>query len=91
MFVFFDSLRSVLPCPMCRQHYAKHLQKLPIQVQSREDLMMWLFELHNLVNRELGHPQVSKQDFLENGESVYLRGQTKKTSLTKKCTSGCRV
>lgn len=69
---FFFSLRYVLPCENCRQHYAKAVEKTyPIDsaLQNRDTLTRWLVDLHNVVNKRLGKPIVSyesvKQKFEE--------------------------
>lgn len=55
---FFDSLVYVLPCNICREHYAQWLQKEPISlaIASREKLQAWISALHNYVNSFLEKP-----------------------------------
>lgn len=50
---FFESLQFILPCESCRNHYVKNLQELPIDpyLGGRKDLSMWVYKLHNLVNK----------------------------------------
>ena len=48
---FLQSLKWKLPCSVCREHYAEHLKKLPMQLSSRRDLVYWVIDLHNSVNR----------------------------------------
>jgi FAD-linked sulfhydryl oxidase len=49
---FFKSLQYVLPCKLCREHYAMYLKKYPIEegLDSRECLIKYLIHLHNHVN-----------------------------------------
>jgi len=57
--MFFDSLRYVLPCQKCRGSYENYLNTRGIQdsdLQSRDDLFRWVFELHNSVNLNLNKP-----------------------------------
>jgi hypothetical protein len=60
-FAFYESLKHVLPCPACAQHYAVHFQNLPIDssLATKNKLFAWTVELHNLVNRDLGKEQWS--------------------------------
>jgi hypothetical protein len=54
---FFISLEHVLPCKYCRDNYKKHLEKLPLnasKLKNRESFSKWLFEIHELVNTDLG-------------------------------------
>jgi Erv1 / Alr family len=51
----FHSLAYTLPCPICRESYKVFLKHLPISLylSSRDDLMIWVYELHNMVNQKL--------------------------------------
>lgn len=56
---YYKSLENVLPCCICREHYKKHINsslKLTMEVlENRDTLTKWLFDLHNLVNKEIGY------------------------------------
>jgi len=60
---FYESLKFLIPCPVCRDHYVKHMEKYPItpHLDRRADLFKWTVLLHNEVNKSLG-----KQPFTEN-------------------------
>lgn len=49
---FFDSLKLLIPCPICRDHYVAHVEKFPItpHLDKRSDLFRWTVLLHNEVN-----------------------------------------
>ena len=53
---FFDSLQHVLPCEKCKGHYKQNIQKYDLNnsLDNREDLVKWLIDLHNDVNRDNG-------------------------------------
>jgi hypothetical protein len=55
---FVDSLTKILPCPMCRVHFAEVLAKIPIEpaLQSGPDLFNWSVAVHNEVNLSIGKP-----------------------------------
>ena len=57
---FYHQLAFVLPCQLCRDHYAQILQhKLPLTMEhlrSRETLFAWTVAIHNIVNVDLGKP-----------------------------------
>ena len=65
---FFNSLQNILPCPKCREHYQKNIQDLPIQLNSRDELIQWLINIHNNVNK------LNNKDILsyEDVKKVYL-------------------
>lgn len=51
---FFSSVGDTLPCKYCRNSYKEYISEDPIQLDSREDLTMWLWRIHNRVNLKLG-------------------------------------
>ena len=53
---FFDSLQHVLPCEKCKGHYKQNIQKYDLNnsLDNREDLVKWLIDLHNEVNKYNG-------------------------------------
>ena len=54
---FFKSLKYVLPCGACRKNYTRILKEvLPLKksvFKNRETFMLWLFMLHNQVQRDI--------------------------------------
>ena len=52
---FYESLRILIPCPICKEHYNAHVEKYPItpHLDNRNDLFSWTVLLHNEVNRLL--------------------------------------
>ena len=54
---FFLSLKNVLPCKYCRLNYVKNLKAVPLTMntmKNRHSLSMWLYELHEEINKMLG-------------------------------------
>jgi hypothetical protein len=47
---FFESLKYTLPCPTCKEHYSINFEKLPIRLNTRDELIKWLIDIHNEVN-----------------------------------------
>lgn len=66
---FYESLEHILPCDWCKIHYTENLKSLPISdyLDSRRNLSLWVYKLHNLVN-EATH--VSEKN-IPSFESVY--------------------
>ena len=54
---FFSSLKFVLPCGACRKNYTRILKEvLPLKksvFKNRKTFMLWLFMLHNQVQRDI--------------------------------------
>ena len=61
-FNFFESLRYMLPCGKCKDHYKDNFSKLPVNVESRDTLSRWVVEFHNIVNQALGKPNQMYDD-----------------------------
>ena len=76
---FFESLQYTLPCPICKQHYAMNLKLYPVEqaVGSKQQLIRWLFVVHNEVNKQLQKSQVSWDTFIQN-----MSGLSKKSAIS---------
>jgi len=61
---FYESLQVVIPCPICREHYKEALKSTPIQTSSRDAVVEWVYDIHNVVNTTLGKPQMSWDGFI---------------------------
>lgn len=57
-FNFFESLRYLLPCEKCKEHYSENFETLPVNVESRDTLSRWVVKFHNIVNVSLGKPEM---------------------------------
>lgn len=62
--IFFTSLAYVLPCFSCRKNYQKHLAQIPIQLESRNQLLNWLHQIYNQTLINMKKPEVSYQQFI---------------------------
>ena len=73
---FFESLKTVIPCPICREHYKQHLAESPVEpaLESKGQLVHWAWNLHNQVNDMLGKPTITVDQFLENMVALGSKG-----------------
>ena len=58
-YAFFTSLKWVLPCKYCRDNFEKNLKVLPLNttaLANRQNFSKWLYDMHNLVNKNLNKP-----------------------------------
>jgi len=64
---FFNSLATTIPCPICKTHYKVFLEKSPVEavINSRHELIHWVFDLHNDVNEQLGKRRISFQEYVQ--------------------------
>jgi len=63
---FFNYLQYVLPCEICRLHYASNLNQITIDpyMTSRDNLFLWVLKMHNLVNKQIGKPPITRADVI---------------------------
>jgi hypothetical protein len=75
---FYESLAFVIPCPVCREHYAQHLKENPLtpNLDSREDLFNWTVMIHNKVNKDLGKPEVSPLEAIQWFQTLGARSRS---------------
>ena len=75
---FFESLAYLLPCGICREHYAKHLEANPIStfVDTKKDLLKWTILIHNEVNKSLNKPVWTEYEVLKYYERLGKRNRS---------------
>jgi len=64
----FISLQYVLPCEKCRYNFGNHLNKYPLDdnvLSSKQNLVAWLIDVHNEVNKSLGKSTLSRNSAIE--------------------------
>ena len=64
---FYTSLKDVIPCEDCRKHYRDHITKYPLtpHLDSRDNLVKWVIQVHNFVNTSIGKPTYTIQQVME--------------------------
>ena len=77
-YVFFNSLKDILPCPNCKIHYSESITKKPIQLESRKELFEWLIDIHNEVNIRTGKQVYSYSDVDKIYKKMYNTGHSYK-------------
>ena len=51
---FFYSLKNLLPCDECKNHFENEIRLHPPDTRSKETISSWLVDIHNRINRRLG-------------------------------------
>lgn len=71
-YMFFTMMPYILPCDKCREHWLTHIHTYPLDdaLSTRDDLFRWSINMHNLVNKSLGKPEVSYEVALEHWTDV---------------------
>jgi len=70
---FFTLLGDMLPCRYCRQHYRENLKTIPINADSKMDLIWWTIDLHNKVNIITGKKVLSRKEALQKIIAMYKK------------------
>jgi hypothetical protein len=75
---FLESLQTIIPCPICREHYKTYLVKAPIgpSLDNRKDLFSWSVALHNDVNTLLGKRVYSETEVIQYYSRLGARGRS---------------
>ncbi len=81
--VFFEHAGYVFPCRYCRESYQDFIQEIPIESESREKLVVWLYKIHERVNKKLNKKN-------EPIESVIHRYESLRATCTKD-KKGCSI
>jgi hypothetical protein len=73
-FKFYNSLKKIIPCPICRSHFHKLMKKRDINnCKTKTDLIYWTIEKHNKVNKNLGKKQFSIKESNNKYEKIELK------------------
>ena len=72
-FNFFDNLKNIIPCEICKTHYKNHLHTHPIMdsLNSKEDLIKWLIKIHNEINIMNGKRIWTYEEVVEHYDKLY--------------------
>jgi hypothetical protein len=63
---FLASTQKIIPCEKCRKNFLKHLDAMEVEVlTSRTNFVRWLYNVHNLVNKDTGKPNFSYDEFIK--------------------------
>ncbi|BCS83192.1 putative FAD-linked sulfhydryl oxidase [Cotonvirus japonicus] len=64
---FFNNFGKVLPCGKCKNNFKDHLKKYPLTnevLSSRNNLVKWTIDMHNIVNYYTGKKMLTYQEAL---------------------------
>ena len=69
---FFYSLKNLLPCDECKNHFENEIRLHPPDTRSKETISSWLVDIHNRINRRLGK-QIITYDKAKAGSTVAIK------------------
>mmetsp|Transcript_3158 Transcript_3158/g.9441 ORF Transcript_3158/g.9441 Transcript_3158/m.9441 type:complete len:215 (-) Transcript_3158:194-838(-) len=60
------AMQKLLPCPGCSKHLVGHMREHPLEphLGTRDGLVQWMIDIHNMVNRDIGKPELTKEEVL---------------------------
>ena len=75
---FYEALKILIPCPICKDHYIQHLEKYPLtpHLDRRTDLLRWTILLHNQVNKSLNKREYTEAEVIEYYRRLGERGKS---------------
>lgn len=90
---FFNILGDILPCKSCQIHYKNHMNRYPLTdeiLSSRNSLLLWILQIHNVVNKSIGKKEISLDKFIKyyndkyTGNSIIGHSKYNKSNKTNK-------
>ena len=73
---FFSNLKHVLPCEKCKKHYRENSKDLKDNLNSKDDLVKWLIDIHNQVNIQNNKSVWSYADVYNKYQDIYNSSNT---------------
>lgn len=72
---FFESIKSILPCSICKNSFTFFYENLPIDqyLEDRNGVVYWLFTIHNIINLKLENELTSFRDMILKYENTRAR------------------
>ena len=80
---FIESLKYVIPCGACKKNFKRTLKHLPLQLNSRQEFVYWLIDIHNEVNSLTGKKIMDRNKVIKLYEKK-LNKKIKLESITPK-------
>tara|TARA_B110000977_G_C11064313_1_gene487195 strand:- start:1268 stop:1774 length:507 start_codon:yes stop_codon:yes gene_type:complete len=65
--LFFNYLKYLIPCPVCKQHYNSYILIHPLNLKTKDNFIKWCFLFHNSVNRRLDYEIIT----IEHSDKLY--------------------
>ena len=72
-YTFFETLQHILPCKICKKHYATFFENSPITdaLESKEKLIRWVLKCHNNVNKQNNKPEWTYDMLVDKYANIY--------------------
>ena len=67
-YLFYKTFAELIPCAVCKTHYIDyfyHIYTIEETDITRESIKKYVYELHNIVNEDLGKPKITYKKAME--------------------------
>jgi Erv1 / Alr family len=67
-YLFYKSFAELIPCAVCKTHYIEyfyHIYTIEEREITRESMKRYIYDLHNIVNDDLGKPKITFRKAME--------------------------
>ena len=70
---WFTLYKDMIMCEVCKKHYSEHFAKHPVDkhLGSRDDLIRWVWQLHNKVNESLNKTPWTFEQMMEHYSKIF--------------------
>jgi hypothetical protein len=65
---FFESLRYILPCEICRNNYKKDIKNIKLSnfyLKNKNNLRTWLYKIHDLTEKRINGKGMDKSNYIK--------------------------
>lgn len=63
---FYESMYDIVKCEKCKKSIQDYIENNPIHNNNKNDLINWVLEFHNFVNKKLGKEEWTRKQLDEN-------------------------
>lgn len=89
---FIDSIKFVLPCSNCRNHFSTYIDNNPLDdniLLSKENILKWILGAKNNVKKMNGKKELSYDEFIKYYINFYSITNLNQESCSSTCNKKC--
>tara|TARA_A100000164_G_C21857117_1_gene748158 strand:+ start:628 stop:1101 length:474 start_codon:yes stop_codon:yes gene_type:complete len=90
---YIHSFSKVIPCYTCQKHFIEQLKKTPITdeiLQSREKLIDWMINVHNVVNKRNGKKVWTTEEVMEHYKQIFSNKDENNNNINNHKCNKCK-
>ena len=89
---FIYSIKSILPCSNCRDHFSEYLDNHPLDdniLSSKENILKWILGAKNNVKKINGQNELTYEEFIKYYINFYSIKNLNQESCSSTCNKKC--